>query len=119
MIVLKPITSTQVIKFIPREFITSLEYVFTDDITMEEIAPNLKITSKTGNYISLTLQITGLKEGRFYTFKAKIRETDEVIYRDKCFVTNQGIDQTQEQNYNINKDVYVTNDTYDNDYIVL
>lgn len=119
MIVLKPITSSQTIKFIPREFSTALEYVFTDDITMEEIAPNLKITSKTGDYISLTLQITGLKEARFYTFRAKLRETDEVIYKDKCFVTNQDVDQTQEQKYTINKNVYEPKSTGENDYIVL
>ena len=44
----------------------------------------------------------------------------ERIYKDRLFVTDQDIDQLNDNDhYNINKDVYITNDSYNNEYIVI
>lgn len=118
MIVLKPITTSQTIKFIPREFSTNLTLNFTDDITLTEITPSTSTVTQVGDFINVSFTITGFKEARFYTLRVE-DSSDEVVYKDKCFVTNQGVDQTQEQKYTINKDVYQPKSTGDNDYIVL
>jgi hypothetical protein len=40
--------------------------------------------------------------------------------RDRIFVTDQDIDQLNDNDhYNINKDQYTTNNSYDNEYIVI
>ena len=46
-------------------------------------------------------------------------ELSNLIYKDKIFCTNQSVDQTQNKYYSVNKDEYTTNNTHDNDYIVL
>ena len=48
-------------------------------------------------------------------------DTTEIIdiYKDKIFVTDQEIDQGDNKYYDINKDQYTTNNSYNNEYIVL
>ncbi len=49
-----------------------------------------------------------------------LRYKKERIYRDRIFVTDQDIDQLNDNDhYNINKDQYTTNNSYDNEYIVI
>ena len=54
-----------------------------------------------------------LKEGSQYSFKVKDGSTE--IYRGLIFCT----DQTDLDKYFINKDEYVTQDGYDNDFVIL
>jgi hypothetical protein len=58
-----------------------------------------------------------LTEGRFYDMKVLV--SGNVIYRDKIFCTDQDIDQDTNDYYSVNKDVYISEDSFDNDYIIL
>ena len=118
MIVLTTSTGEQNFKFIPREFTTDITVTFTDDITFTELSPVEVSATQVGDYIQYAFTLTGLKEDRFYTVRIE-NSTDEVIYKDKLFVTNQGIDQLDKEKYTINKDEYVEKSTSDNDYIVI
>lgn len=56
--------------------------------------------------------IFNLVENHFYNLT--ITDGTSVIYRDKIFCTNQSVGE-----YSVNKDEYVTEDSYDNDYIII
>ena len=58
-----------------------------------------------------------LVEGRFYDLT--IKEGSVVIYKDKIFCTDQTIDQETNNYYSINENVYTTENSYDNDYIII
>lgn len=46
-------------------------------------------------------------------------DDDKVVYRDTILCSAQDIDQEENEVYNINKDVYVSHNTGDNNYIVI
>jgi hypothetical protein len=50
-------------------------------------------------------------------YDMQVLDGTDVIYKDKIFCTDQSINQSTNAYYKPNKDVYTTNDTYDNDYI--
>jgi hypothetical protein len=58
-----------------------------------------------------------LIEGRFYDLT--IVSSGEVIYKDKVFCTDQTVDQDTNNYYSVNDGVYTTENTYDNDYIII
>lgn len=118
MIVLTTTEATQSFRFTPREFTTNFSVSFTDDITFDAIVPNTVSRVDLGNQITYIFTTSGLKENRFYTLRV-IDSSSNVIYKDKLFVTNQGIDQLDKEKYTINKDVYVEKSTSENDYIVI
>lgn len=61
--------------------------------------------------------IFNLVENTYYNLT--ITDGIDVIYRDKIFCTNQTIDQDTNDYYSVNKDVYVSENSYDNDYIII
>ena len=65
------------------------------------------------------MEFDGLLENTFYTLRVKDLISEDVIYKDKAFVTNQVISQVNQDRYTINKDVYKPQQTSNNDYIVL
>ena len=118
------VSQTQTFKFIPR-----IDYPFTNldlnyKIVDEQTGKSETIQRETGvstdkNFMGTSMTFTGnvapFREGHFYTLE--ITKTDGTLaYRDKLFCTNQA---TEQSKYDVNKDVYETNDTHDNDYIVL
>jgi CMP-N-acetylneuraminic acid synthetase len=56
---------------------------------------------------------------RQYIEGAITKNGTSVIYKDKVFCTDQTINQTNNDYYSINKDEYVQEDSFDNDYIIL
>lgn len=58
-----------------------------------------------------------LVEGRFYDLT--IASSGEVIYKDKVFCTDQTVDQDTNSYYSVNDSVYTTENSYDNDYIII
>jgi hypothetical protein len=108
----------QTFKYIPRVFANgAFTYKITDEQTNKfEIAT--AYTSTENNYLTSTMTFGSdnapFREGHFYVLE--VLNGSDLIYRDKLFCTNQA---TQQSTYNVNKDVYETNDTHDNDYIVL
>lgn len=92
----------------------------------DAVSPVIVLTDKEKNSTS-TISVTktasepymvlsgtfSLVEGRNYSFLVK--DGLEVIYRGLIFCT----DQTELEKYDVNKDTYVTEESYDNGYIIL
>lgn len=113
MKVLTTSSSDQTLKIIPRTYATNVTVKLKDDSTNIETSYS-SATTTDKNYLVITDTFT-LKEGRIYDMQ--VLDGTDVIYKDKIFCTDQSINQTTNAYYNPNKDVYTTNDTYDNDYI--
>jgi hypothetical protein len=112
------VSQTQTFTYIPRVFANgTLTYSVTDEQTNKTQSITAS-TSTDDNYLTATMTFGSdnapFREGHFYTLE--VLNGSDLIYRDKVFCTNQT---TQQSTYNVNKDVYETNDTHDNDYIVL
>ena len=130
MIILKPVNHGQNVYFIKRPFVTNASNIsqliqVTDDITGEDLTYGVGTASE-GDFTRLSLNVSGLKEGRFYTFKVwdkpstgGINAKNNLVYKDKIFCTDQRISQTTNENYSINEDVYTSEEVEDNDYIVI
>jgi len=117
---LLPTTNAQTIKIIPRVYSTSVTIKLRDDSTNNEVTilPSAIINK---NYVELTNVFT-LVEGRFYDLKVyngqdSVTEAD-IIYRDKIFCTAQSTNQSNNEHYTINKDVYKEK-SGNNDFIIL
>jgi len=119
MKVLTTTGSAQTFKIIPREYVTTATMLITDDqtnttTTYSSISPTINV-----NHLQISQAFSPvLKEGHYYDLVLK-NSSNEIIYKDKIFCTVQGVDQTQGQEYTINKDVYTSDTTYDNDFIIL
>jgi len=105
---LLPTSDAQTIKIIPRVYSTSVTIKLRDDSTNNEVTilPTAIINK---NYVELSNVYT-LIEGRFYDLKVyngqgSVTEAD-IIYRDKIFCTAQSTNQSNNEHYTINKDVY-------------
>ncbi len=117
---LLPTTNAQTIKIIPRVYSTSVKIKLRDDSSNDEtiILPSAIINK---NYVELTNVFT-LVEGRFYDLKVyngqgSVTEAD-IIYRDKIFCTAQSTNQSNNEHYTVNKDVYKQK-SGNNDFIIL
>lgn len=140
-------TASQTLTIIPREYLGSF-YVKIRDTSLNKTFTYLEDTTTTsGNYLSFTgnyvddADVSIFIEGRFYDLDAfadynywntnlSLWETyDEDwqtdsdkksrVYKDTIFCTNQDIDQNDSDYYDLNKDQYVTNDSFNNEYIVV
>ncbi len=114
----------QNIAIIPREFLSSYKLIVKDEAANEEVFNGEVTASASDNY--RTLQVTFdpvLKEGRFYTMEVRNRLVETLVYyKDKIFCTDQTINQSNNDYYDINEGQYDYDDTsgsHDNDYIIL
>jgi hypothetical protein len=104
-------------KIIPRQYING---GITVKLTSESTGTTVTVTptaSTDKNYMSFDAVFGTLIEGEFYILEVK--NGDAVIYKDKVFCTDQTINQANNDYYSINKDEYVQEDSFDNDYIIL
>jgi len=121
MKVLTTSDSSQNIKIIPREYVSSATLKIRDESTNSSY--DFSVTPTTvGNYLSIDNVYTSsgsgiLKEGRFYNLT--LESGSNVIYRDKIFVTDQTINQATNDYYDMNDGDYTTENSYDNDYIIV
>jgi hypothetical protein len=111
MKVLKPITDSQSFYFIPRDYNITSSVNFRDDQTNEVVAYTPTI-EKVNDYIKIT-GVFNLIEGRFYD----VTIDNKTI--EKVFCTNQPINQNSNEQYSVNKNVYTTDNSYSNDYIII
>ncbi len=139
MRILTTSTNAQTIKFIPRLYYTEAAMIIRDDTTNIATVTDVTFT-QSGDFITLSHAFT-LVEGRFYDLEftrdpdvygqnltqfqleQKLWNDDEgitlLVYRDRIFCTDQDVDQTQNKHYSVNKNEYKSNNTFDNNYIVL
>jgi len=109
MNVLTTSTGSQSIKIAPRKDVTSPTLSLTNKETRKTSTVSVTKTTE-GEYMKLTGTFS-LTEGTQYSFVVK--DGSDIIYRGLIFCT----DQTELDNYFINKDEYTSEDSYDNDYI--
>ena len=123
--------SGQSLKVIPREFVSVLKVTMRDSSTNKTFTYNNINTDLNTfkNYISFTntdgyvddSDNSILKEGRFYDLRV-FKAGNVVIFKDKVFVTDQTINQANNNYYDINSGEYTTDSQAamnDNDYIII
>jgi len=116
MKILSTSTGAQTIKVIPREYVTTATLTLRDDQTNTVTTFSDITLTEDGDY-NIISESFSLKEGHYYDLK--LTSSGATIYKDKVFCTDQTVDQSSNDYYTINKDVYDTETTYDNDYIIL
>jgi len=133
MIILTTSTSEQTIRVIPRSYPDEISLVLRDEITNEVTTKTIESLewdnnndfwnlanydwNETGGivydngYLVITTELA-LVENHFY--ELTIKDGANTIYKDKIFCTDQTI-----SDYSVNNNEYVTENSYDNDYIVI
>ena len=139
-------TASQTLTIIPREYLGSFTVDIRDTSLNKTFNYFEDTTTTSGDYLSFTGNYVDdeddsiFKEARFYDLdlyadynywntNLSLWETyDEIwqtdsdkksrVYKDRIFCTNQDIDQNDSDYYDLNKDQYVTNDSFNNEYIV-
>lgn len=138
MKVLKPTTDTQIIKLIPRDYETTLSVSLRDDQTNVTVDYTPTVT-KENDYLVYE-GVFDLKESHFYDFvlgrdfnlwqqnnlewqastelwdDTQKEKTINVV--DKIFCTDQTVDQSSDKEYTVNKGVYTTDNSFDNEYVI-
>ena len=110
MKILSTSTSAQTLKIIPREYQANIDVVLRDNSTNTSTTYSVA-TSTSGDYMTFDLTLS-LVENRFYDMTCKFGIN--VIYKDKIFCTDQVV-----ADYTVNEGQYTTENSYDNDYIIL
>jgi hypothetical protein len=140
--------SSQTLSVIPREYLGSFTIDVRDASLNKNFTYFEDTVTTSGNYMQFTNSYVDgsgnsiFKEARFYDLDLyadfniwntnlslwemydEIWQTDsnqkERIYKDRIFVTDQDIDQKNDNDhYSINNNQYVTNNSFDNEYIVI
>ena len=106
-------TTPSFIKFIPREAASSVTLTLTNKNTRTSETVSLGVSNSNG-YMTLYSGIPALVENTNYSMEVK-NSSGDVIYRDTIFCTNQ----TDFDKFDVHKDDYVTENTFDNEFIVL
>ena len=105
-------TTPSFIKFIPREAASSVTLTLTNKNTRTSETISVGVANARG-YMTIH-NIPNLVENTNYSMEVK-NSSGDVIYRDTIFCTNQ----TDFDKFDVHKDDYVTEDTFDNEFIVL
>jgi hypothetical protein len=108
MIILQQTIEDQTFKCIPRSYKTGVILILENETTnaRTNIVPSIEIIDD--NYF-VTAEFD-LKNDSFYNIT--ILYGEEVIFKDRVFCTDQVV-------YDINKNVYTSDTTYNNDYITI
>ena len=140
MIILNTSAVAQEVKVIPREYIADFSLSLRDDSTNVLQTYEITNASTVGNYLVFS-NIFNLVANHFYditlqtaysfwntNFKLWQNETtlwnvddadDMIIYKDRIFCTDQNIDQSNNDYYNLNDGQFTKYNGYDNTYIVI
>ena len=109
-----PTTGTQELKIIPRKDAESPVIRITDKATRTKstITPT---KSDDGDYMVLNGDFS-LTEDSLYTYRVELSISDnEEIYRGLIYCSNQ----TSLDKYFINKDEYIEESSFDNEYVII
>jgi len=141
-------SATQTLNVIPRAYLGAFTIDVRDSSLNKNFTYFEDTVTTSGNYMQFTNSYVDgsgnsiFKEARFYDLDLyadfnywntnlslwemydEIWQTDsnqkERIYKDRIFVTDQDIDQKNDNDhYSINNNQYVTNNSFDNEYIVI
>lgn len=109
MIILQDTNGTQSFSIIPRYY-TGESVSFTSESTGATLS--YAVTPTTDRYYHVISGVFNLTEGNYYTLKV-YDDSNEVVYRDRVFVTNQSVD-----SYSVNDGEYITH-TSSNEFIII
>ena len=108
-------SATQSIKFIPRAYPSTVILKLTNKNTRLITAVGFSAVNSNG-YMTITGASFSFVENTNYSMEVLDSDgSGDVIYRDTIFCTNQ----TDFDKFDVHKDEYVTEDTFDNEFIVL
>ena len=107
-------SATQSIKFIPRVSATGVILKLTNNNTRASFVVGVSTVNSNG-YMTITGTAFSLVENTNYSMEVLNDNGSGLIYRDTIFCTNQ----TDFDKFDVHKDDYVTEDTFDNEFIVL
>jgi hypothetical protein len=140
MKILRTTLDPQTIEFIPRRYNTTGTVAIRDESTNMIRLYNSELT-QVGDLLSITESFE-LVEGRMYElaissdpnvwgnistewqlndllWDAISASIDYTVYRDKIFCTDENVDQRSLSYYKINKGQFISDDSFDNDYIII
>lgn len=111
MIILTTSTDAQTFKVIPRSAPSSVTFELTDKSKRTTSTVSVSVSNSNG-YMSITGTF-GLVANRFYSFIVKDGNT--IIYRGSIFCT----DQTDYNVFDVHSGDYTTENSYDNDFVII
>jgi len=119
MIVLTTSASAQTFNIIPRDYtLTSFTMVIRDDSTNTSVTYNITGVTTSGNYRTFQNTFSPvLVSNHFYDMT--LSSGTDVIFKDRIFCTDQTINQVNNDYYNLNEGQFTTDDSYNNEYIVV
>lgn len=112
-------SGTKTIKVIPRQYVTGQVTVKLKNETTKEVVTIEPTALVDHNYMKFDAAFGTLSKNTFYVMDVYLFGTTTQIFKDKVFCTDQTINQSSNDYFSINKDEYITDDSYNNDYIVL
>lgn len=102
----------QTLTFIPRSYPTTVDYSLVEEGTGRTVDKVAVSTLTALGRLTITDKFL-LQEDKFYSIDVYDSATNDLIFRDKIFVTNQDV-----QTYSINNGRFVEEDSKDNTYII-
>ena len=119
MIVSTTSASAQTFKVIPRDYtLTAFTMSIRDDSTNVTVTYNITGVTTSGNYRTFQNTFSPvLVSNHFYDMT--LSSGTDVIFKDRIFCTDQTINQVDNDYYNLNEGQFTTDDSYNNEYIVV
>jgi hypothetical protein len=111
MVILTTSTDAQTFKIIPRSPIATVTFELTDKSKRTTSAVSVTVVNSNG-YMTVTGSFS-LIEDRFYSFA--IKNGSVIIFRGTIFCT----DQTNFNIFDVNSGEYTTENTYNNDFVII
>ena len=109
MNILKESALAQTLKFVPREYPSTIDYSITSESTNVTVTGSGISATVVGGYLQIT-EIFTLKEGNFYNFDIT---NGNLIYRGRIYCTNQNVG-----NFTMDSGQYTEDATRDNEYAI-
>jgi hypothetical protein len=110
-------SGTKTFKVIPRQYVDGEVTLKLTNESTRAVVTVTATASTIRDYMSFNAVFGTLKKDVFYNMDVLI--SGVVVYKDKVFCTDQTIDQSSNDYYTINENEYTTEDSYDNDYIII
>ena len=111
MHILQVSDSPQSVVIIPRYYPNSVSFHLIDESTNTTATPSVSVVSANG-FMTLTGTFS-IVVNRYYG--VKIFDGDDLIYRDRVFVTSQ----TDYANFTVNEGVYTEEISYNNEFVII
>ena len=116
MKILTTSTDAQSMSIVPRSYASTITIKLRDEST-NNITTYSDVSTTTDKGYLVFSNSYSLTENVFY--ELTILEGSSVVYKDKIFCTDQTINQQNNSYYTINESVYTSEDSYDNDFIII